>query len=238
MTWPEPSRGAWPEPSRGAWPAAREAILLPLLFLTVAMFGGLETGTDLRWTAPSLFSLVLAVMLVAVLVRSGALAPERLLHAARGPLANANGMVVMVALVAASAQSLHMLTPRSGLPALFVELLLFLLLLNTLVSSPDRVRVLRSLVVVVGSAFVLKFVILAGLAEPGGSRMSRVLLALFDAATLGTISQEPLPGAAGYVAFVLLVLLFIGLAALPARPQQRLVPGEGFEIVPQSRRTQ
>jgi hypothetical protein len=211
--------------------AAREAIVLPVLFLTVAMFGGLHTGTGTRWTPPSLFSLVLAVMLVAVLVRSGALAPERLLRAARGALANANGLVALISLVAASAQALHMLTPRSGLPSLFVDLLLFLLLLNTLVSSPDRVRVLRSLVVVLGSAFVLKFVILAGLAEPGGSRTSRVLLALFDAATLGTISQEPLPRAAGYVAFALLMLLFIGLAALPSATSKQLMPRDRSGIV-------
>ena len=194
----------------------REAIVLPAIFLTVAMFGGLETGGDLRWTPPSLFSLVLAVMLIAVLVRSGALAPERLMHAARPPLANANGLMVLLSLFAGSAQVLHTLTPRSGLPALIVGLVLFLLLLNTLVSSPDRVRVLRSVTVVLGSAFVLKFVILSALADPAGSRLSRVLIALFDVATLGTISQEPLPAAAGYLAFILLVLYFIGVAALPA----------------------
>ena len=202
--------------------AAREAILLPVIFLTVAMFGGLDPGASLRWTPPSLFSLVLAMMLLAVLVRSGALAPERLMNEGRGALANANGLIVLFSLVAGAAQALHMLTPRSGLPSLFVDLLLFLLLLNTLVSSPGRARVLRSLVVVLGSAFVLKFVVLAALADPAGSRTSRVLLALFDAATLGTISQEPLPRAAGYVAFALLVLLFIGLAALPVRGVNRL----------------
>jgi hypothetical protein len=215
--------------------AAREAIVLPVIFLTVAMLGGLEPGTTLRWIPPSLFSLVLAVMLLGVLVRSGALAPERLMHDARGALANTNGVIVLLSLVAGSAQALHMLTPRSGLPSTFVALLLFLLLLNTLVSSPDRARVLRSLVVVLGSAFVLKFVILAGLADPGGSRTSRVLRALFDAATLGTISQEPLPPAAGYVAFALLVLLFIGFAALPGR-RGLLTLGENIsDIVPRAR---
>jgi hypothetical protein len=205
--------------------AAREAIVLPLIFLTVAMFGGLQPGVSLGWTPPSLFSLVLAVMLVAVLVRSGGLAPERLMHGRRGALANANGFIVLVSLVAGSAQALHMLTPRSGLPSLFISVLLFLLLLNTLVSSPARGRVLQSLVVVLGSTFVLKFVVLASLADPAGSRTARVLVALFDAATLGTISQEPLPATAGYVAFVLVGLLFIGLAALPARRTDWLVHG-------------
>lgn len=204
--------------------AAREAILLPLIFLTVAMFGGLEPGPALRWSPPSLFSLVLAVMLVLVLVRSDALAPDRLMHASRSLLANANGFMVLVALFAGSAQALHMLTPRSGLPLLIVALVLFLLLLNTLVSWPERRRVLRSLAVVLGSAFVLKFVILAALADPAGSRTRRVLTALFDAATLGTVTQAPLPASSGYLAFVLLLLYFIGIAALPGAQAIRDVP--------------
>jgi hypothetical protein len=196
--------------------ATREAVVLPLLFLSVAFFGGLAPGADVRWSAPSLFSLVLAVMIVAVLVRSQALAPERLLHGSRSMLANANGAVVILALFAASAQVLHMLTPQSGVPSLIVGLVLFLLLLNTIVALPDRQRLLRSLAVVLGSAFVLKFVVLAALADPEGGRLRRVLVALFDAATLGTVSQAPIDPASGYIAFALVFIYLIGIAALPA----------------------
>ena len=196
--------------------AAREAILLPLLFLTVTLFGGLEPGAPDPWAPPSLFSLVLAVMVVAALVRSGTLAPERVLHGSRSVLANANGMVVLVSLFAASAQLLHMLTPRSGLPSLLVGVVLFLLLLNTLVLSPDRPRLLRSFAVVTGSAFLLKFVLLAALADPEGGRTRRVLVALFDAATLGTITQTPLDPRSGYVAFLMVLLFLVGIALLPS----------------------
>lgn len=195
--------------------AVREAIVLPMIFLTVVMFGGLAPGASAPWIAPSLFSLVLAVMIIAVLARSGALAPDRLLHADRPIVANANGAMVLVTLFTASAQLVHMLTPRSGLPSVIVGLVLFLLLLNTFVARPDRPRLLRSLAVVLGSAFVLKFVILAALADPEGGRTKRVLVALVDAATLGTISQEPLHPAAGYLAFFLVLLYLIGVAALP-----------------------
>ena len=91
-----------------------------------------------------------------------------------------------------------MLTPRSGLPLFFVDVFLFVLLLNTLVAQPDRVRLLRSLAVILGSALVLKFVVLAALSGPSGSRTARVLVALFDAATFGTIAQEPQAPGAGY----------------------------------------
>lgn len=195
--------------------AVREAIVLPALFLTVAFLGGLEPGAARPWTAPSLLSLVLAVLILGALVRSGALAPARLLESARPALANANGVVVLLSLFAASAQMLHMLTPRSGLPSLIVVIMLTLLLVNTLVVAPDRAPLLRSLAVMLTSAFLLKFVVLAGLADPDGSRTARVLIALFDLATLGTIAQAPLHPASGYLAFLLIVCYLAGVALLP-----------------------
>jgi hypothetical protein len=195
--------------------AGREALFLPLALLTVALFGGLEPGRPAPFMPPPLFALVLAVMLFAALVRSGALVPERLVHDSRPSLANANGAVVLLALFGATTQVFNLLTPRSGLPLVGVSAFLFVLLLNTLVASPDRVRLLRSLMVICGSAFVLKFVILAGVSDPEGGRTKRVLVALFDAATLGTITQEPLPKISGYIAFFTIVLYLVALALLP-----------------------
>ena len=208
--------------------AVREAFVLPFLLLTVALVGGLEPGATARWSGPSLFSLVLALMLVAALARSGTLAPDRLMHGSRSNLANANGAVVLVALFGASAQLFHLLTPRSGLPMLLVGVLLFVLLVNLLVVMPDRGRLVRSLAVLTGSAFLLKFVFLAALADPEGSRTKRVLLALFDVATLGTIAQDPLHPAAGYIAFFTALAFLAGVTLLPheddATGAQRFLP--------------
>ena len=197
--------------------AVREAWFLPFSLLTIALLGGLDPGAVFAWKGPSLFSLVLGTMMLGALVRSGSLAPERLLNSGRSMLSNANGVVVLVSLFAASVQLANMLTPRSGLPMLLVSIVVFLLLVNTLVMSPDRVRLLRSLAVVTGSAFILKFVVLGSLADPEAGTMKRVLLALFDAATLGTISQSPVDPSAGYLAFFMTVLYLIAVASLPAR---------------------
>jgi len=195
--------------------AIREAIVLPLLFLSVALLAGLQPGGRIALVPPSLFALVLGTLLVSTLVRSGALAPDRLLHGSRSVLANANGAVVLGSLFAAGSQVLSMLIPRSGLPLFFVDVFLFVLLINTLVMLPDRVHLLRSLAVILGSALVVKFVLLASLSAPSGSRMSRVLVALFDAATFGSVAQDPQPPAAGYVAFAAVLLFLIGIALLP-----------------------
>lgn len=211
--------------------AAREAVLLPMIFLTVTLLAGVQLGPGVAFVPPSVFSLVLGTMVVAALVRAGALAPDRLLHGSRSMLANANGMVVLLALFAAASQVLGMLTPRSGLPLFFVDVFLFVLLVNTLVAQPDRVRLLRSLAVILGSALVLKFVVLAALSGPSTSRTARVLAALFDAATFGTITQEPQASGAGYLAFFAIALFLAGVSALPAaRPYSG---GTGLQTIPQ-----
>jgi hypothetical protein len=203
--------------------AVREAIVLPFMFLTVALLGGLEPGAAQPWAAAPPFALLLAILVIVALVRSGALAPQRLMDASRSGLENANGLVVLLTLFTASAQLLHMLMPRSGLPSLLAGVVLLLLLVNTLAVEPDRRRMLRSLAVVIGSAFVLKFVVLAALADPAGGRTKRVLLALFDVATLGTIVQAPLHPAAPYIAFFTALLFLIAVAMLPAaHPDQSL----------------
>jgi len=205
--------------------AAREAIVLPFLLLTVTLLGGLQPGARIVFLPPPLFCLVLSSLLLAALVRSGALDPVRLMHGSRPVLANANGAIVLVALVAAGAQVFAMLTPASGLPLFFVSVFFFVLLVNTLVASPDRVRLLRSLAVIFGAGLILKFVVLAGLSQPAG-RTARVLVALFDAATFGSIAQDPQPAAAGYLAFLTVALYLAGAALLPA------VRAVGLEPVP------
>lgn len=193
----------------------RDAIVLPLLFLTVFLLAGVRLAAGVALVPPSVFALMLGTMLLGALVRSGALAPEALLHGSRSMIGNVNGAIVLGTLFGAAAQVFAMLTPRSGLPLFFVDVFLFVLLLNTLVAQPDRARLLRSLAVIFGSTLVLNHVLLAGLSDPSGGQTRRILVALFDAATFGTIAQEPLSPGAGYLAFFTAGLFLVGVAALP-----------------------
>jgi hypothetical protein len=202
----------------------REAFTLPLLFLTVALLGGVRVADRVVLLPPPLFALVLACMLVGVLVKSGALAPDRLMHAGRPLVANANGAFVLAALFAAAAQAFNVAIPESGLPRLLFSVFLLVLLINTLAASPDRVRVLRSMLVIFTSAFILKFVVLAALSDPAGGRVKRVLLVLLEGVTLGTLSQDVYRPVTGYLAFATLTLFVGGLALLPSRSRGALTP--------------
>jgi hypothetical protein len=200
-----------------------EVFTLPLLLLTVALLGGLRIGARVELLPPSLFSLVLAMLAVAALTRSGALRPERLMHASRTSLANLNGLAILLALVGATAQALALVTPEWGLPRITVSLFLFVLLLNTHAAAPDRPRVLRSFAVIFGATFILKFVILAALSDPVQGRLGRALQILLEGITLGTLVQPVYGGATGYAAFATLIAYLAALALLPHGPAQPTV---------------
>ena len=196
--------------------AAREALYLPVLFLTVTLLGGFRPGAAVMLAPPSLFSLILAVLVVGVLVQSGAFVPLRVMNGSRPALANLNGGVLVAALLVASAQMFSLLTPDAGLPRVLFSVYFLILMINTMAASPDRVRVLRSLAVTFGAAFALKFIVLDALSDPAGGRLTRLLQVLFEGVTLGALTQEAQHPAAGYVAFVAIVMFLAALALLPS----------------------
>lgn len=196
---------------------ATEAVYLPMLFLTVALLGGLRVDARVTFVPPPLFALVLGVMLFGVLVRGGVLAPERLMSVSRRAVENLNGLVVILSIFFAATQVFNLITPESGLPFLLFNVFLFVLLVNTLAVTPDRVSVLRSIAVITGAAFILKFIVLGAISEPGDGTLKRVLYVLLEGVTLGTLTQPQLHPAAGYLAFGTLAVFLIGLSTLPAR---------------------
>jgi hypothetical protein len=214
--------------------AAREAIYLPVLFLTVALLGGVRIGQRVTLLPPTPFALMLALLLTGILVRCGALAPDRLMSASRRTLANLNGFVLLVAMFFASAQAFNTATPDAGLPRVVFSVFLLVLLLNTLAALPDRVHVLRSLMVVFGSAFVIKYIVLATLSSPVDGRLKQALLLLLEGVTLGTLTQEPFHAVTGYLALVTLFLFLVGLALLPNAAYRDLRPGSALERRPRA----
>ena len=193
----------------------REAVILPILFLTVVLTGGLRPGAEIAIGPPPVSALVGAMVLLALLVRSGVVAPEILMNAHRAPLANLNGLMVLLTLFVASAQVVALVVPESGVPALIVWVVLIALMLQALAIAPDRVRMLRGLLVTFGATFTLKFIVLAAMSAPAESRLTRALQLLFEGITLGTVSQRPPHAVEGYLAFGTIVVYVIGVWLLP-----------------------
>jgi hypothetical protein len=200
--------------------ALREAVVLPLVFLSIVLAGSLRPGAQMTVAVPSLGSLIAGMVIIALLVRSGTLDPHRLMHPARSAIANVNGLSVLVTAFVASAQMITMLVPESGVPALIAWIVLASLLVQALAIGPDRSRLLRGLMVTFGAAFTLKFIVLATLSSPAEGRMARAIQLLFEGVTLGGVSQRTPHPAEGYLAFVTIVAYLTGVAFLPSAAWQ------------------
>ena len=198
--------------------AIREAVTLPWLFLTVVVASSLRvsaTTGGLRFPPPALVFLLLALLVLAVLVRSGALSPASLVNAQRRPLENISGVVVLATLFAATAQLLDALSPASGLFHFVFVVFFAVLFWNTLAMRPDARRAHRSLLLVFCTALVVQHVVLASLYQPRASLAKQVLTTLLEGASLGAVTHEPSAPVTGYIVFGSLVLYFIGLVLLP-----------------------
>lgn len=196
----------------------REAIVLPMLLLAVAAGGGFRSDVASgawRFIPPSPMALVLGLLLVAVLVRTGVVVPWTLLGPHRSGLANANGAMLMATLLVASAQVFTALSPESGLLQVLASVFFLLLLLNTLAAGPTRARAMQSLGVVLLSAFVLKFVMLDALYAPEGSLARKVVTTLLEGVSLGALGYTSHGAATAYVAFAVILAYLFALVLLP-----------------------
>lgn len=220
--------------------AVREAIVLPALFLTVALGGGFRMAASgqLVFLVPSLMALVLSLLLVGVLFRSGVLVPDALMHAARPALGNVSGALVLASLFAAGAQVFNTITPEAGLLQFVFNIFFLLLMWNTIAARPDRRRLLHSLLVLFGGAFLLKYVVLGALYDPQGGLTKRVLTVLLEGVTLGGLTYQTPAPVTGYVAFFTILLFLVGLILLPLphtqAPQSPRAPALEIEPPPVS----
>ena len=174
----------------------REAFVLPCLFLTVALLGGLRLartcGSCRRRSSRSCSRYCCSG-------RSSARAfrPERLIGPHRPALENACGAAVLLTLFAASAQIFNLLTPDTGLLHVLVSVFFLVQLLTTLTAVRDRLAMLRSLAVLLGCAFFLRFIALESLYAPGRGVIKRVMTALMEGVTLGALDYAPTGSARG-----------------------------------------
>ena len=195
----------------------REAFLLPGIFLTVTLLGGLRVADTVRLVPPTLTAVVLAVILISAIVRSGVILPSALLDSDRRAVENLNGAVVLFTLLGASAQVMSLVIPERGLLHFLFAVFLFVQLLSLSAARIDRPGMLRSLFVLLGAAFILRFIILESLYATDSGTLKRVLTALMSGVTLGGIEYQPHAPMTGYVAFISLALYLTGLVLLPAR---------------------
>lgn len=195
-------------------------LLLPFVFLTSALLGGIRLGgTDNAFVflRPSLMCLIFAVVLLILFFRAGLISPEGWFGEDL-PLAKnlANG-TVLLSLFAATTQLFNSLIPEQGLPFWIVAFCFFWTLWNNLFADFDVRRLLRSLGALFGLAFVVKYMLLANLTAPTGQSWLRSIIENPTQEAFTWLLDLPRfsPGT-GYIQFFAVALYLLGLYLLPS----------------------
>jgi hypothetical protein len=189
-------------------------VVLPSLFLTVALLGGLRIGVESRtfiFIAPPLVTLLLATLSMLLFVRGGLLRFHQWVGSDLPPLTNVGHIWMFVTIFFASAQAFNAVLPERGLFHWLFSFFFLWTLWNNQFSSFDTRRLLRSLTILFGTAFVLKHILLASLYSPDGGWFKRLAGTVLQGVTFDASTFAP---ATGYIAFFTLALYVVGLILL------------------------
>jgi hypothetical protein len=197
-------------------------LLLPTIFLTVALLGGLrvasETGAFI-FIAPPLVALVLSVLLMLLFARGGLINLRAWLSSDNPPSTVVSHALTLLALFFASAQAFNSVLPERGLFRWMFAFFFLWTLWNNQFAAFDARRLLRSLAALFGTAFVLKHMLLASLYAPDGGWLKQLAGALLEGFTQGTFgAQETFAPSTGYISFFTLALYVLGLFLSPPAP--------------------
>ena len=191
--------------------------VLPLLFLTVSLLGGLRVGAEKHsfiFVAPPLVTLLLAVLLMLLLGRGRLIRFRQWVGSELPPLTNVAHIWMLLTLFFASAQAFNSVLPERGLLHWLFSFFFLWTLWNNQFASFDARRLLRSLAILFGTAFVLKHMLLASLYSTEGGWLKRVAGSLLQGVSLGTLDAESFAPATGYISFFTLTLYVAGLILL------------------------
>lgn len=196
-------------------------VFLPLLFLTVALLGGLRldaADASFIFLRPALICLVFAVVLLILFFRARLIRFEGWFSEDLPTRQNVANATVLLALFAASAQIFNSLLPERGLPFWVVAFCFFWTLWNNLFADFDVKKLLRSLGGLFGLAFVVKYLVLANLAAPVEASWWRRIIENPAQETFTWLLDLPrFSAGTGYIQFFAVIFYLLGLFLLPTR---------------------
>lgn len=209
-------------------------VALPMIFLTVALLGGLRVSAEDRvfvFIAPPLITLALATLLMLLFMRGHLIDFKAWLVSERPLLENVSHTLTLLSLFFASAQAFNSVLPERGLLFWLFSFFFLWTLWNNQFASFDAKRLLRSLAVLFGTAFILKHMLLASLYAPEGGWVKRVAGVLLEGVSLGTLDTQAFAPATGYISFFTLALYVAGLVLLPSEPARETTDEDATRLM-------
>lgn len=194
-------------------------LLLPFLFLTVALLGGLRFGaadSEFLFLKPALVCLIFAVVTLVLFARAQLIKVEGWFSEEFSGLKNAANAAVLLTLFAASVQIFNSLLPERGLPFWVIAFCFFWTLTMNIFSEFDVKKLIKSLGAMFGLAFVVKYFLLANLTAPTNESWLKAIWENPTQEFFTYIFDLPrFSAATGYVQFFTLIFYLIGLYLLP-----------------------
>jgi len=195
-------------------------IALPLIFLTVALLGGLRLSAEnnaFLFLKPALICLIYASVLVVLFFRAGLLRLEGWFSESFSTVQNVANAAVLLTLFFASAQIFNSLLPERGLPFWVFAFCFFWTLWNNLFVEFQGKRLLQSLGSVFALAFVSKYLILSYLTAPQSANWWRGLLENPTQEALTWLLDLPrFSAGTGYIQFFAVIFYLLGLFLIPS----------------------
>jgi hypothetical protein len=191
-------------------------VILPWLFLTVALLGGLRVADkgNFVFLKPSLITLVLALMLVIWFLRGGFIKLEEWVSADIPFLTNCANVLNLLIIFFASTQIINSVLPETGLFNWLIALFFFWTLWNNLFADFSAKKILQNLGAMLGLAFILKYLVFALMTAPNESWWHKLAETVFNGISFGVLQTPVYSPTSGYISFFALVLYGIGLFTL------------------------
>lgn len=205
--------------------AVRDYLLLPFIFLTVTLLGGLrlaETTNAFLFFRPALVCLIFAAILIVLFFRARLIQLDGWFSESFTMLKNLANFAVLLSLFAASVQVFNAVLPERGAPFWIVGFCFFWTLWNNLFAEFDVRRLLQSLGGLFGLAFIVKYLVLANLAAPSAENWWQSILQNPTQTAFTWVLDLPKYSAGtGYIQFFTLILYLAGLFLLSPSSVQK-----------------
>lgn len=197
-------------------------ILLPMIFLLVALLGGVRIDVDTHafvFFPPRLVTLILSLLLMILFVRGHAIELRQWLRSDQPLITNISHTLTLLTLYFASVQAFNSVLPEHGYFFWLFSFFFFWTLWNNLFSAFDVRGLLRSMAVLFGTAFFLKHMLLASIYSPRPGWAKELASFLLELNTFGTFDYQAFAPATGFISFFTLILYVGGLLLLMPSPE-------------------
>lgn len=193
--------------------------VVPLIFLFVALLGGMRLGaenSEFIFLRPALVCLIFATILLILFFRARLIRFEGWLSDQFSPLQNTSNALILLALFAASTQVFNSLIPEQGLLFWLVAFFFLWSLWTNLFAEFDTKKLLISIGSLFGFAFIAKYLVLSSLTAPSSGGFVQAIFSgdLTKEAITYLLDLPRYSSGTGYIQFFALILYLIGLFLL------------------------